>query len=117
MNFKEYQDETKRTAPFLGSDFLDQLHMAIGISTEAGELLDTYKKAFAYGKDLDLVNIKEEIGDLFWYTSNLMRMLDIDFDEILITNVAKLRARYKEGFSQEEAINRDLVNERQILEK
>lgn len=121
MNFNEYQEETKRTCPDLSKieysgEFLNQLHMVIGISTEAGELLDAYKKAFAYGKELDLVNVQEEIGDLFWYISNLMRMLDIDFDETLVKNVAKLRARYKEGFSSEEALHRDLDVEREILE-
>ena len=73
--------------PQLGSDFLDQLHMAIGISTEAGELLDAYKKAFAYDKDIDIVNIVEEIGDQFWYSINLCRMLNLDPEEVLKINV------------------------------
>ena len=117
MNFKEYTKETQRTAPFLGSDFLDQLHMAIGISTEAGELLDSYKKAFAYGKELDTVNIGEELGDLLWYMSNLMRMLGIDFENVLDINTKKLRQRYPNKFEFDKAINRDLRSEREILEE
>lgn len=116
MDFYEYQDETERTAPQLGSELEDQLHMVVGISTEAGELLDAYKKHWAYGKELDRVNVKEELGDLLWYMSNLMRMLDIDFERTLETNVAKLKARYKEKFSTDEALNRDLKVERMILE-
>jgi len=64
MNFKEYSNETKKTAPQLQNDFLDQIHMAMGISTEANEILNSYKKSLAYLKDLDITNIKEEIGDL-----------------------------------------------------
>jgi NTP pyrophosphatase (non-canonical NTP hydrolase) len=116
MNFEDYTKETERTAPLLESDFLDQLHMVIGISTEAGELLDTYKKAFAYNKDLDITNIEEELGDQLWYMSNLIRMLGLDFNQILDKNVNKLRVRYKDSFTYEEALNRNLEKERKILE-
>lgn len=116
MNHKDYTKEAERTSPNLGSDFFDQLHMAIGLATEAGEILDTFKKTFAYGKELDVVNIKEELGDSFWYMFNLMRMLGLDFEEILSLNSDKLRARFKNGYSKQEALNRDLENERKILE-
>ena len=116
MNWKEYTEEIKRTAPFLDTGFLDQLHMSIGMSTETGEILDTFKKSFAYGNDLDLVNIKEELGDCFWYAFNLMRMLGINFEEVLQLSVDKLRARYKKGWSKEEANHRNLNKEREILE-
>ena len=42
-------------------------HALRGIVTEVGELVDAYKKHLYYGKELDVVNIKEEIGDCFWY--------------------------------------------------
>lgn len=115
MNHSEYTDEIKRTAPNLGNDFIDQLHMVVGISTEAGELLDVFKKALAYGKPLDVVHLREEFGDLFWYTFNLMRMLGIDFETTLQINVEKLYARYPKGFSQADALERNLENERTIL--
>jgi len=63
LTIKEFQQQAKRTRPDLGSDINNNLHMTIGIATEAGELLDVYKKAFAYGKKIDIVNAKEEIGD------------------------------------------------------
>jgi hypothetical protein len=34
-----------------------RLHMAIGISGEAGELLDAVKKAVIYRKPLDIANV------------------------------------------------------------
>lgn len=117
MTFDEYMASTKRTIPHLGSSLEDQIHMAMGISTEANEILDAYKKVFAYGKKLDVVNVREELGDLFWYISNLMRILDIDFEETLQINIDKLKARYPDGFSKDNAVNRDLVKERKILEQ
>jgi len=49
--------------------------------------------------------------------SNLMRMLDIDIETVLDMNIKKLRIRYKNNFSKEDALNRDLNKEREELEK
>jgi hypothetical protein len=43
------------------------LHMAIGVSGEAGELLDTIKKFAIYQKPLDFTNLIEELGDIEFY--------------------------------------------------
>ena len=117
MKINEYLIESSNTCPDLGSDLNNQLHMAIGASTEANELLDAYKKQFAYGKELDKVNVSEEIFDCFWYLVNLCRMLNIDIEKGLQTNIDKLRARYPEKFTEYHALNRDLEKERTILEK
>ena len=120
MDFKDYQEHSKRTWSKLNDNLreglADELHMVMGVSTEANELLDAYKKHFAYGKELDVVNVGEEIADIMWYISNLSRMLNIDFDDILQKNIDKLKARYPEKFTQENAINRNLDAERDILE-
>lgn len=117
MDFKEYTEEVRRTVAHLPNSFQDQLHMSIGISTEANEILDAYKKSFAYDKSLDVINVGEEIGDLMWYVANLTRMLDLDFEKILQINLDKLRARYPDKFNVEKAANRDLKREREILEQ
>lgn len=120
MEYKDYQNESKRTCPELSDNLrkglADELHMVIGISTEAGELLDAYKKHFAYGKELDTVNVEEEIADIIWYVSNLCRLKNIDFEKALQRNIDKLKARFPEKFKQENALNRDLDVERKILE-
>lgn len=115
MNFKTYLTESQRTLIEKGKD-MNMLHGAIGIGTEAGELLDAFKRNIFYGKPLDRVNIKEELGDIMWYIAILCRELDLDMDDILQTNIDKLRARYPEKFSSEHALNRDLEKERKILE-
>jgi len=117
MKIEEYMNEVRRTRPDLGSDLNNQLHMAIGVATEGGELLDAYKKNFAYGKEVDKVNVAEEIGDSFWYLFNLCDLLNLDPEDIMRVNTAKLYERYPEKFTEEKAINRDLDKERTILEK
>jgi len=92
------------------------LHGAIGLATEAGEFLDALKKHVYYGKDLDRVNLAEELGDLFWYCAIIADELNVPFAKIMETNIEKLRARYGEKFSEEKADKRNLDVEREILE-
>lgn len=92
------------------------LHAAIGMCTEAGEFIDQLKKHIFYGKPLDKVNLKEEIGDLMFYIGVAMDVLETDFDTEQRKNIAKLKARYGEKFSSKAAIERDLGKERKILE-
>jgi NTP pyrophosphatase (non-canonical NTP hydrolase) len=97
-------------------DNIRLLHAAIGMSTEAGETLDALKKHLFYGKPLDRVNLKEEMGDLFWYLAIMADVLEVDFATVMERNIEKLKARYGEKFSGAKAIERDLDKERAILE-
>ena len=92
------------------------LHAGIGLATEAGEFLDALKKHVFYGKELDTVNLREEMGDVFWYCAIIADELNVDFAEVMERNIAKLKARYGEKFTEERANTRDLNSERQILE-
>ncbi len=92
------------------------LHATMGLATEAGEALDAIKKHLFYGKPLDKVNLKEEMGDLFWYLAIMADALEIDFEPIMERNIEKLKARYGEKFSDLNANVRNLKVERQILE-
>jgi NTP pyrophosphatase (non-canonical NTP hydrolase) len=93
------------------------LHSALGMQTEAAEFSDAIKKSLFYGKSLDVVNLKEELGDLLWYMAIAMDELGTDFDAEAKRVVKKLKARYPEKFTSDNALNRDLGTERQILEK
>lgn len=92
------------------------LHGAIGLATEAGEIQDALKKHVFYGKPLDLVNIAEEMGDMFWYLAVLSDSIGEPFQKIMETNIAKLKARYGSKFTEEAALNRNLEVERKVLE-
>lgn len=83
------------------------LHMAVGISGEAGELLDSVKKHTIYGKSLDFANIVEELGDLEFYMEGLRQHLGITREATIQANVAKLGSRYAAGeYSDAAAIAR-----------
>ena len=126
MNNKQYIKDANKTAThdFEGiskrlslPDTMQLLHAVMGLNTEAGEALDTMKRHIFYGKEIDKVNLKEELGDLFWYVALMANVLDLSFEEIQEANIAKLKARFGDKFSEEGAINRDLNKEREILEQ
>ena len=74
-SLKEYQELAQRTCTDLGSKKLNNLHMKMGLITELAEAIDVYKKKIAYKKDIDYVNLQEElIGDVFWYAVNYCRI-------------------------------------------
>lgn len=80
------------------------LHMAVGISGEAGELLDAVKKSAIYNKPLDISNVIEELGDLEFYMEGLRQGLGITREETLHANTHKLAKRYHTGtYSNEQA--------------
>lgn len=116
MNLKEYQDWTGKTCAKLKTVEEDNTHMIMGMATEIGELIDVFKKNLAYGKELDVVNIKEEIGDIMFYVASFCRINGFNLEDIINTNVQKLETRYPEKFTKDSALNRDLKKERQILE-
>lgn len=75
------------------------LHMAVGIAGEAGELLDAVKKQAIYNKQLDRENVIEELGDLEFYMEGLRAALGITRDEVLSANMEKLTRRYGAKYS------------------
>jgi NTP pyrophosphatase (non-canonical NTP hydrolase) len=93
------------------------LHGAIGISTEAGEILDAFKKHIYYGKPLDEVNIMEEVGDVMFYIAIILREFGYSFEDAAKMNIDKLRLRYGERFSEYDAMNRNIEKEREVMER
>jgi NTP pyrophosphatase (non-canonical NTP hydrolase) len=92
----------KIVSELTGSD-ANLLHMVIGISGEAGELLDAIKKAVIYRKELDRVNVIEELGDIEFYLEGLRQELGVSREECLAANVAKLQKRYGDKYSDSAA--------------
>jgi NTP pyrophosphatase (non-canonical NTP hydrolase) len=117
MEITTYQKEASRTLSIIDGKIMDDLHMVLGMQTESAEIADAYKKHIAYGNELDLVNVKEELGDILWYIANMCNLHGWDMRDVMETNIAKLKFRYPEKFDSEKANNRDLESERKILEK
>lgn len=92
------------------------VHYFLGMGTESAELLDALKKSLMYGKTLDTVNIKEELGDVLWYIARTCDLLGVSIEEVMDLNIRKLKARYGQAFTEHAALNRDLTTERAVLE-
>ena len=91
-------------------------HGIVGLATESTELIEALLKGLLHSQPIDEVNIREELGDVNWYQAIIVDSTNSNWDEILNTNIAKLRARYPDKFTSDSAINRDLTTERKILE-
>lgn len=74
-------------------------HCAAGLTGEAGEVGDMIKKHVFTGKELSMQDIIKELGDVEFYLQGLRSELGLTRDQIIQTNVLKLEARYKGGYS------------------
>lgn len=92
------------------------VHAILGIATEASELVEILIDQLN-GIPNDPIHIMEEgLGDLCWYQAILADSQNLNWNEGLERNIAKLKARYPEKFTTENATNRNLEAERAILE-
>jgi NTP pyrophosphatase (non-canonical NTP hydrolase) len=92
------------------------LHSIIGLGGEVGELCTEFQRHTFYGKDVDLINLKEEYGDILWYVAEGLNALGISMEDVMKANIAKLKVRYPTKFTEDKAANRDLSAERAALE-
>jgi len=93
------------------------IHAAMGLQTESAEFTDALKKYVFYGKELDKVNLKEELGDMLWYMSIAFSALGTTYEEEQERVINKLKVRYPDKFTEEKAEVRDLMAERTVLEQ
>ncbi len=129
-NSLDYIPLALRTEATRSLPFMERLeHSVIGLTTEVGELADAYKKAKFYDKEIDIINLCEEMGDVMWYMAVAMDAInkyqrarfpsstapDAGFESLMRLNIEKLRKRYPDKFTSELALNRDLEAERKAL--
>lgn len=82
-------------------------HMIIGMGGEVGEVMDCIKKFTIYNKELDMVNLKEEIGDLLFYIFGVLNVTNLTIYDCMQSNQWKLAERYKGlTYSDQAAIER-----------
>ena len=107
MNANEYQKLAMTTLnPALSKqDVL--LNGVMGLCGEAGEAIDIVKKHLHQGHELDKETLIKELGDIACYLAETAYALDTELDEVLEKNIAKLKARYPQGFDTEKSIHRE----------
>lgn len=78
----------------------------LGLNGECGELTDIFKKCLYHGKEFNPVDVMLELGDILYYLTAICNIFGVDISEIMLNNNAKLMARYKDGYSIEQSLNR-----------
>ena len=108
MTFKTYTENTRLTAIYPKDKWLE--YLALGISSETGEVAGKVKKAI---RDSDGIltdekkeELKKELGDVFWYLARLCDELNFDGEEIMTENIEKLLSRKERGVIQGSGDNR-----------
>lgn len=78
----------------------------IGLAGEVGELSELIKHGIYHQEGLDLEHIKKELGDCQWYLSSLCKEFGFALEEIMETNIEKLKKRYPNGYNFKDGIIR-----------
>jgi len=114
MTLEEFKIECKRTCTTLGDLKLDLSHMVLGINSEINELEDAVKIK-------DIVNVGEEIADMYFYLQNYLtfRNRTIDFStNIIVDSDSKtlLSLLYKESSLLNDLVKKYIAYGKEIKE-
>lgn len=94
MDFNEYQKQAFTTAT---AESQNIYYMTLGMAGEAGEIANKVKKVMRDKKQLDIEDIKHELGDVLWYVAGLATLLNIDLKDVAEANIEKLKDRQARG--------------------
>ncbi len=108
MNMNEYQELANKTSGAGQDGERRKIIAALGLAGEAGEFANMIKKLTAHGHDIPVEELAEELGDVMWYVAEAATACGLTLDEIATNNIAKLKARYPQGFSEEASRNRKI---------
>ena len=109
MDFDKYQHESRRTWSLIHTDH-PIVYPTLGLTNEAGELAGKVKKIFrdkgGVIAEEDRDALKQELGDVLWYLTQIATELDLSLAEIAEANLAKLFSRLERGAIQGDGDNR-----------
>jgi NTP pyrophosphatase (non-canonical NTP hydrolase) len=102
----DYQQLAGRTIN--GSLSVDQrlLDASAGLAEEAGEVLGLVRKHLFMHHDLDTSRLTTELGDALWCLAAAAGALGLSLEDVAAVNLAKLRRRYPEGYTDDASVNR-----------
>jgi len=109
LNFTEYQKACILTAkyPDIGRNFV---YPTLGLAGETGEVAEKIKKIIRDNNGVvdgsRRTELKKELGDVMWYIAMLATELDINLEDIAITNIEKLKSRIERNVIKGDGDNR-----------
>lgn len=106
MTPNEYQKLAMRTCSIPYDDKKDMMYHAVfGLTSEAGEVSGILQKEYQ-GHNIDTTHIKKELGDCLWMIAEACTALGFDMEDVMETNIEKLKARFPNGFEADKSIHR-----------
>jgi len=99
MELNEYQKMAMITRKDWENKKEELIDVGLGITGEAGEVSDLIKKYHSGVKELDIENMKLELGDVLWYVAEACDALDITIEDVANMNIDKLKSRHGDKFS------------------
>ena len=104
-----YENLAGQTAIFPKDKALE--YLALGLTSEAGEVAGKVKKLIRDGEDVEGFELKKiaiasEIGDVLWYCAMMAKEVGVPLNTIMQENLRKLHDRKERGTLQGSGDNR-----------
>ena len=95
-----YEMKAGQTAIFPKNQALE--YLALGLTSEAGEVAGKVKKLIRDGEDVEGFELKKmdiasEVGDVLWYCAMLAKEVGVPLNDIMKDNLKKLHGRKVRG--------------------
>ncbi|KRN18753.1 nucleoside triphosphate pyrophosphohydrolase family protein [Lacticaseibacillus camelliae] len=94
MNLNEYQQKANKT--LAGNEHV-LTNLTLGLASDSGLVVDRIKRYAFQGQDLEPDKLKDELGDVLWYLSQIALWADIPLDDVAKANLATLAKKYPEA--------------------
>lgn len=97
--FDEYESNAEITMKYK-SIMQHRICAILGLSGEAGEVSEKFKKLFRGDCDFNgefKRQIALELGDILWYVTSCAKTIDLSLNDIANMNIKKLKDRSKRG--------------------
>ena len=103
MTAELYEAQAGETAIFPKEKALE--YLALGLTSEAGEVAGKVKKLIRDGEDVEGFEMKKiaiasEVGDVLWYCAMMAKEVGVPLNTIMQENLRKLHDRKERGTLQ-----------------
>lgn len=110
MNFREYQKLAQRSVITNKDPLMNKTIWVLGISGEASEIAEKWKKIVAYDDGRITSETKaelaKEMGDVLWYLAAFSESLGLSLQDVAESNVEKVMSRKARGVTKGKGDNR-----------
>jgi NTP pyrophosphatase (non-canonical NTP hydrolase) len=99
MTLDEYEKAATRTVNPKLSETERLMDAAAGLAEESGEILGLVRKQAYQAHALQRDELINELGDALWCLAMTAKSAGVTLDQVAAANIAKLQARYPDGYS------------------